>query len=128
MSGAKRLFFRQENRVLRRADYLDAYARARSFRRRVAHVFVLERENATLPTRIGITATRKIGGAVVRNRLKRVAREIFRLVLPDLKSGYTIIVNFHQGAASMDYDAIQRDLHSAWREARIFRDDEGTVH
>lgn len=31
------------------------------------------------PARLGVTATRKLGGAVVRNRAKRIVREAFRL-------------------------------------------------
>jgi ribonuclease P protein component len=125
---APRFFFRKENRVLRRADFVDAYSRGTSYRRRAAHVIILPREESALPTRLGVTATRKIGGAVQRNRLKRIAREVFRLALPRLKSGYTIIVNYHHGATAMDFGKIQSDLHSAWLEARIFQDDNGTIH
>ena len=114
MSGAKRLFFRQENRVLRRADYLDAYARARSFRRRVAHVFVLERENATLPTRIGITATRKIGGAVVRNRAKRRLRAAAQAILPQLgKPGLDYVLIARNGAPTRAWPRLLDDVKTA---------------
>jgi ribonuclease P protein component len=111
--------FRKENRVLKRPDFLQTYETGISYRRRAAHVFVAPRENPTLPTRLGITVTRKVGGAVQRNRLKRRGREIFRLALPQLRSGFTIIMNFHRAANEMSYRAIERDLFSAWREAGL---------
>ena len=121
MAAAPRYFFRKENRVLQRADFLKAYEGGKTFRRRGLHVFVERRETETAPTRLGITVTRKVGGAVQRNRLKRLAREAFRLALPGLKSGFTIIVNFQRSALEMDFHQIERQLHSAWREAGIFK-------
>ena len=123
MAAVRRYFFRRENRVLKRRDYLDAYENGRMYKRRAARVFVLAREPASLPTRLGITASSKVGGAVQRNRLKRIAREVFRLALPDLRPGYTLIVNYHRAAVEMDSAQIREQLHSIWREAGLSRDD-----
>lgn len=43
-------------------------------------------------TRLGITATRRIGGAVVRNRAKRLVREAFRRLQWNLPAGTDIVV------------------------------------
>jgi len=117
--SSPRFFFRRENRVQKRADFLATYSKGKSYRRRLVHVFVMPREELTLPTRIGITSTRKVGKAVVRNRLKRTAKEIFRLALPQLAPGHTVIVNFTRAAVEADYRAIEAQLHSAWREAGL---------
>lgn len=83
----------------------------------------MERDEAAMPTRLGITATRKVGNAVKRNQLKRIAREVFRLALPSLKSGHTVIINFHRSALEAGYHAIERQLWSVWREAGIVCDE-----
>lgn len=118
-----RYFFRKENRVLKRSDFQAAYAAGRIFRRRCVHVFVARREDPSLPTRIGLTATRKTGGSVQRNRVKRMGREIFRHALPRLRPGYTIIVNLLRPAVDADYRTLRGQFHSAWHEARLFVDD-----
>lgn len=117
----QRFFFRPENRVKKRADFLQVYDAGKCYRKRYVHVFVLQRESPELPTRIGFTATRKIGGAVERNRLKRLGRESFRLQLPNLKPGYTIIVNFLKSATEASFADIDAQLLSACNHAGIVR-------
>jgi ribonuclease P protein component len=117
-SDGPRHFFRPENRVKKRAEFLRAYADGKCYRRRLVHVFIQPHE-PSLPARVGFTATRKIGGAVVRNRLKRLGRESFRLALPQLKPGTTIIVNFLKAAADAEFQAINEQLLSVWQDAGL---------
>ena len=51
--------------------------------------------------RLGITVSRKVGGAVVRNRVKRRVREWFRRSRPKLRSGIDVLVIGRSGAAGL---------------------------
>lgn len=62
--------------IRRRADFEQAYQQGLKVSGRFMLVFLRRTEQAT--PRLGIAATRKIGGAVVRNRAKRRVRELFR--------------------------------------------------
>jgi ribonuclease P protein component len=73
-SGSERLLAR--NRLLRRTDFLRCYRTGR--RRQGALVILYFAPNSHGFPRMGITASRKVGNAVIRHRLKRRIREIYR--------------------------------------------------
>lgn len=60
--------------------------------------------------RLGITASRKVGGAVVRNRVKRWIREWFRKTQTKLAPGLELVVVVRRGAAEAGHAAVTRDL------------------
>jgi ribonuclease P protein component len=81
----------RENRVRKRAEYLEIQARGA----RVSGdclVFIVMRREGQAPLRLGITASRKIGGAVQRSRARRLIREGFRAVFAELPSAIDIVV------------------------------------
>jgi ribonuclease P protein component len=74
-------------------------------------VFALAREEAPeRGWRLGVTATRKIGGAVVRARSKRRLREVFRIdTTRQLSRAADIVINARRGCATAPWDELQRD-------------------
>jgi ribonuclease P protein component len=68
--------FTRDERIRRRVDYQRVYDHGIRIRGRLLTLFTLSNE---LPVgRLGVAATRKLGGAVQRNRAKRLIREVFR--------------------------------------------------
>src|SRR3989442_1670579 len=68
--------FRPRFRIRRRADFKQAYEHGARVHGRYSTLFI--RPNELKVGRLGIAATKKLGGAVIRNRAKRLIREIFR--------------------------------------------------
>jgi len=100
-------------RLVKRADYLAA----NSGRRAPTPGFVLlarHRADEDPAMRIGITVSKKVGGAVVRNRMKRRFRELARAVLPAAgSSGVDYVLIGRASGIEREWDALQGELAKA---------------
>jgi ribonuclease P protein component len=73
-------------------------------------------ENELPHSRIGLSVSRKVGNAVVRNRWKRLLREAFRLRRPDLPRGVDLVVVPRAGATA-ELSAVMESLVGVARRA-----------
>lgn len=73
---AKRLNFPPEARLRKRCQFNDVYRMG--CKKHTPHFLFLLADSTVLQSRLGITVSKKVGNAVVRNRVKRVIREFFR--------------------------------------------------
>jgi ribonuclease P protein component len=80
------------------------------------HFLLVHSKTPEGPARLGITVTRKIGGAVVRNRVKRAVRETFRRSRHSLSYGLAIVVIARNGAGDLCRSEIAREIEPALRE------------
>ena len=71
-----RFTFKKADRILKRSDFINLARNGRKLQNDVFIVVVLP--GRTKRSRLGITVTRKVGGAVKRNRIKRLVREFYR--------------------------------------------------
>jgi len=69
-----------------------------------------DRPDATAQTRLGITVSRKVGNAVVRNRVKRRIREWFRAGREPLGPGIDLIVIGRLAAAGLRFESFAGEL------------------
>lgn len=72
------------------------------------------------PTRIGISINQKVSKkAVVRNRIKRQIKAIFRQLLPIISPGWQLVVVVRQGAQECEYAQFLRELKQLLAEAEV---------
>ena len=75
-------------------------------------------------TRLGVTVSTKLGGAVVRNRIRRRLREIWRLNQEQLQPGWDVILVARGRAVRADYRRLNADYLRLIKETGIRRQEE----
>lgn len=102
--------------LTKRADFLSANAGTRNAR---AGFVLLTRPNGEMGLRFGITVTKKIGNAVVRNRMKRRFRELLRAALPThgLPDHDHVLIG-RAGGVERDFALMAEELTKALDRAR----------
>jgi ribonuclease P protein component len=100
-------------RMRKRPQFL-ACAQAPSCARGAVVVQALRRDDGSPVVHAGFTATRRVGGAVVRNRAKRRLREAARLLLPELaQPGFDYVFIARGGAPGRPWPRLLDDVKSA---------------
>lgn len=69
---------------------------------------VYARPNRGGRNRLGVTVSTKLGKAVVRNRVRRRLREVFRLAQPEMAQGYDVVLVARTRAVTAPYGELER--------------------
>lgn len=100
-------------RLKKRSEFL-ACAQAPSHAKGAVVVQARDRADGDPKVRVGFTATKRIGGAVERNRAKRRMREAARLVLPEHgRPGFDYVIIARGGTISRPWDRLLDDVKTA---------------
>ena len=100
------------DRIVKRQDFLAA-AKASSFAAKGVVVQMRDRKDER-PARAGFTVTKKLGGAVTRNRIKRRLREAARLTLPGLaEPGRDYVLIGRAAGLERPFSSLQNDIRTA---------------
>jgi len=95
-------------RLLHRAEFDAIYRDGR--RRASKHFAVLVRPNGRGWSRFGSSVKRALGGAVVRNRIRRRIREILRLHLQEIAPGWDVVIHPRSSVATAAFTTLSQDL------------------
>ncbi len=106
---------REEQYLTKTEQYALVYNKGNSW---VSNLVVMKAlPNGLTLSRYGFSVGRRVGKAVVRNRVKRLLREILRLT--PLLPGWDIIFIARPLAASADYTNLEKSVKGLLRRARV---------
>lgn len=110
----------KEKRLAKRREFLHVYETGRKLFTRYCVLFFAAND---LPhSRVGVTATKKLGKANVRNRLKRWTREIYRRQREPLgldRNALDVVINVKPNAAEANFRDYSSDLERALRKIAV---------
>lgn len=117
--GTAQATFPRSARLLRHADFERVYKQGRRHFSASMTVFFLQRDaaDAKAPAsglRIGFTVGRALGGAVIRNRIKRRLREAVRLNRPWPAANADIVINPKKSLLQNDFAAIVNEVRQSF--------------
>ncbi len=98
-------------------DYQRVYRNGRRFSAK--HFLLFFHFSPGDSSRIGLAVGRKVGPAVVRNRVKRRLREILRRLRSGFPTPADVVIVAHPAAAGLDQAAMEEEVRSLLRTARL---------
>ena len=104
------------------SDFKRAYYRGKSVVKK--RIVVYYRKNRLEENRLGVTVSPKIGCAVIRNRVRRLIKENYR-ILQGLQEGYDIVIVARSSSKDSSFDDIGKDLRKALSECSLLRQEIG---
>ena len=99
--------FTKAARLRHRQEFLRAQAQGKRFHTR--HFGVTLAPMAESHPRLGLVATRRMGKAVQRNRVKRLLREFFRRHQTGLPA-FDLVIMAKKGASTLEYHQVEEEL------------------
>ena len=79
------------------------------------------RRSDEMPVRVGVVTSRRVGGAVQRNLVRRRLREIFRACRTQISSGLWLVVTAKNGAAEAGFAELREEWLRLAGRLSIFR-------
>jgi ribonuclease P protein component len=108
--GSRIKGFPKSVRILRSKDFRRVYEHGSRYSGPYFAAFYVRRPDSEKGSKLGFTVPRSLGGAVVRNRIKRRVREAVRLRLDRLSPEWEIVFNPRRAAMDSPFTELTREI------------------
>ncbi len=105
-------------RLRSRLEFQAVYTKGRSVANKAAVLYMLSQKPKGR-TKIGFAAGKKLGKAVVRNRIKRRIKEAVRVLWPRVKAGYSMVIIARRSAKDMEFKELQARVEDLFERAGV---------
>lgn len=112
--GPESIMLQREHRLTDKRDFQKVFHHGNSFANRYLVLYYLKNRNSDV-FRVGFSVSKKVGKAVVRNRVKRLLREAFRLDKERINEPYDFVVIARPSAAELTFEQIRQNVQHLLR-------------
>src|SRR5690554_2489728 len=107
-------------RLRKNIEFKKVYSGGKNYWNRNLTLFV--KKNKLEETRFGITVTKKISNAVVRNKIRRRIKEIYRENFYKIKSGYDLIFIPKKNVIDISYKELESAMIHILKLSKMLKD------
>lgn len=111
---------KKEYRVKDNKEFQVIFKKGKSFANRQLVIYYMEKENQE-HFRIGLSVGKKIGNAVVRNRIKRYLRQAFHELEKDILPTYDMIIIARQPTKDLSFYEMKKSLTHLLSKEKLFK-------
>lgn len=108
-------------RLRSNTEFQQVYKQGESFADGMVVLYLLKKPDSTI-RQAGFSVSKKLGGAVVRNRVKRRLRESYHHLLPQLPPGFMAVFVARKSAAEADFARLDRSMRKVLARAGLLSD------
>lgn len=103
------VIMKKEYRIKANKEFQQIYKNGKSFANRQFIIYKYKNQDID-HFRIGLSVSKKIGNAVIRNRVKRYIRQVFTELKEDINDQYDYIIIARKPVAEMDFFQVKKSL------------------
>lgn len=108
----------KQNILRKNKQFQSVYRYGKSYANRMMVIYVLS--NKDTQRKVGFAAGKRLGNAVVRNRVKRLLRETYRLNQHKLKLGFDLLLVGRKPMVDVKYKVVSKAFGDLCTKANIF--------
>lgn len=109
----------KKQRIKKNAEFQKIFKKGKSFANRQFVVYTMENEYDYF--RIGLSVSKKVGNAVVRNRIKRYIRQSFLELNDSVTGNKDYIIIARNSAAKLDFHETKKNLEHVLKVAKVLK-------
>ncbi|HHY74936.1 MAG TPA: ribonuclease P protein component [Bacillus bacterium] len=109
----------KRNRIKKNDEFQEVFKNGVSVANRQFVVYMLEKPEQN-EMRIGLSVSKKIGKAVIRNQIKRYVRQVFLELQEDLKQNMDYVIIARKPTAEMNFQETKKSLLHVLKIAKAF--------
>jgi ribonuclease P protein component len=111
---------KKELRIKKNKEFQEAFQKGHSFANRQFVVYALPKEDQDF-FRIGLSVSKKVGNAVIRNQIKRYIRQSIFELTDLITHGYDYVIIARKPVAEMDFFDVKKSLTHVLKVGKVLK-------